>query len=234
MAVRRNAVPEAEIQNRAFETIVFDLDGTLVDSVVDVANAVNRVLSDSSLALIEESSRRQLLGEGARIRIRKAFAMRGSELSETELDSLTRDFNRYYSDALTDNTKPYEEVADVLQTLGSDGFRLAVCTNKDENSARKVLTALGLMPPIEDVAGPDTFGVQKPNPRHLLGLVEKLGGNATSTLMVGDSSHDVETARAAGIPVAVVDWGYTSVPASQLGGDYLLRRFSDLLKIVNK
>ncbi len=215
-----------------FKLVVFDLDGTLVDSVDDVADAVNRVIASDGYAAIEESSRRQLLGEGARIRMKKAYEMRGRLLSEGELDARTKSFNEYYSEALVVHTRPYVGAAEVLNALQERGIRLAVCTNKDERSAREVLTQLKLMPPVEDVAGPDTFGAQKPDPHHLTKLIDRLGGELSTTLLVGDSRHDVETARAAGVAVAVVDWGYTSIPAAHLGGDFLLERFSDLLKIV--
>lgn len=228
-AARPDAIARAD---RKFKLVVFDLDGTLVDSVHDVANAVNRVLASEGLAAIEESSRRQLLGEGARLRMKRAYEMRGRSLSEAELDARTSLFNRFYSEALVMHTRPYPGAVEVLNLLHERGLRIVVCTNKDERSARQVLAQLKLLPPVEDVAGSDTFGVQKPDRRHLTKLIERLGGQVSTTLMVGDSRHDVETARAAGVSVAVVNWGYTSVPPAQLGGDYLIERFSDLLTIV--
>lgn len=108
---------------------------------------------------------------------------------------------------------------------------MAVCTNKDERSARAILAHLKLMPPIEDVAGPDTFGVQKPDPGHVLRLLERMGAVPESTILIGDSIHDVKTARAAGISVAVVDWGYSAGAVKDMGANYILRRFSDILHI---
>lgn len=217
--------------NFPFATVVFDLDGTLVDSLADVTNAVNHVLADFGLAPIDERSRRALMGEGAKIRVRTAFQMRGETLTEEELNKRTGDFNRYYSSCFLNETRPYDGANELLLDLAQRGVRTAVCTNKDELSARAILTQLKLMPPIEDVAGPDTFGIQKPNPRHLLCLLERMNVTPQSAIFVGDSVHDVKTARAAGVSVAIVDWGYSAQPAEQMGADYVLRRFGDLMRI---
>jgi phosphoglycolate phosphatase len=130
-------------------------------------------------------------------------------------------------------TKPYEGARELLEQLTHAGVRTAVCTNKDEKSARRILSHLELMPPVEDVAGPDTFGIQKPDPAHVLRLLERMGVLPQSAILVGDSIHDVKTARAAGISVAVVDWGYSAIPAGQMGADYVLRRFGDLMHIAS-
>lgn len=212
-----------------FQTVIFDLDGTLIDSIADVTSAVNRVLGDSGLPPIEQESALALLGEGARIRTKKAFAMRGVNLTDLELDSRTRDFARYYAENPLQHTKVFEGARELLDRLFANGIRVAVCTNKYEQSARDILTRLGLMPPVEDVAGSDTFGVQKPNADHVIKLLERMKADRSTAIMVGDSIHDIEAAHAAGIPAVAVTWGYSTIPAHELGADAVLNQFSDLI-----
>ncbi len=219
----------AEIADFPFRTVIFDLDGTLIDSAGDVGAAVNRVLADHGLAPIDAEAQRSLMGEGGRVRTRKAFALRGKDLDEAELSARVRDFVRYYAEHPIDSTVPYPGVIDTLGRLADAGVRMAVCTNKYEGSARDVLARLGLMPPIEDAAGADSFDVRKPHPGHILNLLARMGAAPGEALMVGDSIHDVKAAKAAGLPVIAVSWGYTLTPARELGADAVIDRFDDLL-----
>jgi phosphoglycolate phosphatase len=216
-----------------FRAVIFDLDGTLIDSVTDVANAVNRVLGDAGLAPIEGKLRNSLLGEGARARIQKAFALRGKNLEGPELQKRTDDFTRYYASNRLLNTKPYPGAATLLDQLSESGVQIGVCTNKDEKSACEILTALKLMPPISDVAGADTFGVRKPDPDHVLKLLQRMKADPSLTIFVGDSIHDVKAAKGAGVVVAAVTWGYSEDSVSGLGADHILEQFSDLLKVTS-
>jgi phosphoglycolate phosphatase len=170
-----------------------------------------------------------LMGEGGRVRTRKAFALRGVELDDAALSARVRDFVRYYAERPLDRTVPYAGVPETLRRLAGMGVRLGVCTNKYEASARDILHRLGLMPPIEDAAGADSFDVRKPHPGHILKLLARMGADPASALMVGDSIHDVEAARAAGLPVIAVSWGYTLTPARDLGADAVIERFTDLI-----
>lgn len=213
----------------SFRVVIFDLDGTLIDSLADVAKSVNRVLADAGLSPIEGALQKSLLGEGARARVRKAFEVKGVRLSNDELSSRTGDFTRYYAANLLDQTKPYDGAQKILETLSKFGIRTAVCTNKDEASARYILSTLGMMPPIEDVAGADTFGVQKPHPDHIRKLLLRMNADPRHTLLVGDSTHDIKAAHAAGIVCAAVAWGYSSTPVELLGANVILRSFDELL-----
>lgn len=214
-----------------FQAVIFDMDGTLVDSITDVAGAVNRVLADAGLAPIEGKLRNSLLGEGARLRIQKAFALRGENLDDTALRKRTDDFTRYYAENRLLHTRPYDGAKSVVEKLSRAGIRMGVCTNKDEKSARDILSALQLMPPISDVAGADTFGVQKPNPDHVLKLLQRMKVDPGRAILVGDSIHDVNAANGAGVAAAAVAWGYSTDPVVELGADYVLENFGDLLKI---
>lgn len=211
-----------------FQTVIFDLDGTLIDSIADVAAAVNRVLADAGLDPIEKKSATSLLGEGARIRTRKAFAMRGVNLTSADLEARTRDFARYYAENPLVHTKIFDGAQELLDDLAASGIRSAVCTNKYEQSARDILAKLRLMPPIEDVAGSDTFGVQKPHADHIAKLLQRMDADPRTAVMVGDSIHDIEAAHAAGIPAVAVTWGYSSISPDKLGADAVLGHFSDL------
>ncbi len=216
-----------------FRTVIFDLDGTLIDSITDVANAVNRVLSDAGLESIEGQLRNSLLGEGARARIQKAFALRGKVLDTAELQKRTDDFTRYYAPTKSLNTVPFTGAKSLLDCLSGAGIQMGVCTNKDETSARALLSELQLMPPISDVAGSDTFGVQKPHPDHVLKLLQRMGADPRLAILVGDSIHDIKAARNAGIAAAAVTWGYSNDPVTDMGADYVLEKFSDVLNITS-
>lgn len=211
-----------------FHTIVFDLDGTLIDSARDVGAAVNRVLADHGLAPLDEATQRALMGEGGKVRTRKAFALRGVTLDETTLRARVDEFIRYYAERPVVHTRAYDGVAQTLDALSRFGVRLAVCTNKYEASARDVLERLGLMTAISDVAGADTFDVRKPDPGHILQLLARMGADPAQAAMVGDSVHDVHAGQRAGLPTVAVSWGYSETPAHLLGADAVVERFADI------
>lgn len=212
----------------ALGTVVFDLDGTLVDSAQDVTEAVNRTLADHGLDPIDEATGRTLMGEGGRVRTRKAFAMRGVELDRAALDAAVRRFVAHYAAHPVERTVAYPGVPETLRGLRDAGLTLAVCTNKYEDSARDVLGRLGLLDWFADVAGADSFDVRKPHPGHLLKLLARIGRPASGAAMVGDSVHDVEAAHAAGLPVIAVTWGYSDRPARSLGAEAAIERFDAL------
>lgn len=211
-----------------FDTIVFDLDGTLIDSAWDVGQAVNRVLQDEGLPGMDEATARSLMGEGGKVMMARAFAKAGRKLDETMLNALTRRFIGYYKENPVAHTLPYPGVPETLATLRQSGARMAVCTNKFEEPARQILHALDLMKFLDDVAGADTFDVRKPDPGHVTQLVARMRGNLAKAVMVGDSMHDVHAGQRAGIPVVAVSWGYTVQEPATFGAEMLIERFADL------
>jgi phosphoglycolate phosphatase len=211
-----------------FRTIVFDLDGTLIDSARDVGEAVNRVLADHGLTPLDDATQRSLMGEGGKVRTRKAFALRGVTLDEMALRDRVSDFIRYYAEQPVTHTRPYDGVAETLGALSRSGVRLAVCTNKYEASARDVLGRLDLMAMISDVAGADTFDVRKPDPGHVLKLLARMGADPAQAAMIGDSIHDVHAGQRAGLPTVAVSWGYAETPPHLLGADAVVERFADI------
>lgn len=211
-----------------FDTVIYDLDGTLIDSARDMCVAVSRVLADHGLPPINEDDARHFMGEGSKITMRRAFAKNGRTLDEDTATAVTRDFVRYYEADPVSHTIAFDGVAEVLARFARLGLKQGICTNKFENPSRMILDHLKLMPPITDVAGADTFTVRKPDPGHILQLIARMGGQRDRAVMIGDSISDVQAAHGADMPVVLVSWGYTATPARQLGAEAVIERFSDL------
>jgi len=211
-----------------FDTVVYDLDGTLIDSAKDMQVAVSRVLADHGLPAVTEDDVRNYMGQGSKVTMGKAFAKYGRTLEDGALSAVTREFVRYYEADPVGHTTAFAGVSEVVARFARLGLRQGVCTNKFERPSRMILEHLNLMPPIADVAGADTFPVRKPDPKHILMLVERMGGSADRAVMIGDSIHDVHAAHGAGLPAVLVSWGYTDKPASELGAEQVIERFGDL------
>jgi len=211
-----------------FDTVIYDLDGTLIDSARDMCVAVSSVLADHGLPPISDEEARLFMGEGSKMTMRRAFARNGRTLDEAAASAVTREFVRYYEQDPVRYTTAFDGVAEIVKRLDRLGLRQGVCTNKFEKSARMILKGLSLMPPIADVAGADTFTVRKPDPGHILQLIDKIGGDRARAVMVGDSIHDVEAAHGGGLPAVLVSWGYTDKPAGELGADAVIDCFDAL------
>ena len=217
-----------------FDTVIYDLDGTLIDSAKDMQMAVSHVLADHGLQPVTEDDVRIFMGQGSKITMGKAFAKNGKSLDDAALSAATREFVRYYEADPVRHTTAFDGVAEVVAHFARLGLKQGVCTNKFEKPSRMILEGLGLMPPITDVAGADTFPVRKPNPKHILLLLERMGGKPERTVMIGDSIHDVEAAHGAGLPAVLVSWGYTATPASELGAEAVIETFDALPRALEK
>ena len=211
-----------------FDAVLYDLDGTLIDSARDMQLAVSHVLADHGLPPVTEDDVRIFMGQGSKVTMGKAFAKYGRSLDDEALTAVTREFVRYYEADPISHTTAFAGVPDVVAGFAHLGLKQGVCTNKFETPSRMILEHLKLMPPISDVAGADSFPVRKPDPRHILMLLERMGGDPKRAVMIGDSTHDAEAARGAGIPAVLVSWGYTAKPASELGADAVIDRFDAL------
>lgn len=209
-------------------TIVFDLDGTLVDTAPDLICATNHVLKQASLPTVAAEDLRPWISFGARRMIVEALRIVGSKKTESEIDEFLAGFLAYYSDNIAAESLPFEHALDVLDRLRAAGARLAVCTNKREALSRQLLSELAILDRFDAVAGRDTFPVYKPHPDHLFGAISLAGGNRSRAIMVGDSPTDIATARAAGIKVVAVSFGYTDVPPENLGADVLIHHYCQL------
>ena len=207
---------------------VFDLDGTLAETAGDLIGTLNVILAREGLAPLPVERARDLLGAGARALIQRGFSAEGVALEPARLERLFEDFLVYYGAHLTDHSHLFPGVGAALDQLEAAGFRLAVCTNKVERHAVDLLAALGLAPRFAAIVGKDTFPYSKPDPRHITATIEAAGGDPARSVMVGDSRADVDAARAAGVPVVGVTFGYTAVPMRELAPDRLIAHFDDL------
>ncbi len=213
-------------------TIVYDLDGTLADTAGDLIGTLNFVLDREGLAGVPVESARSLLGAGARALIQRGFAASGRELSPQRLETLFGDFLAHYNAHIAVHSKLYPGVRRALDAFAAAGWRQAICTNKVEASAKLLIERLRVADRFAFICGQDTFGVAKPDPKPLIGTIEAAGGRLERAILVGDSATDIRCARAAGLPVIAVDFGYTDVPVTELGPDRVISHFDELAEAV--
>lgn len=211
------------------QTIVFDLDGTLVDTAPDLVDATNHALSSIGLPHVAEAELRNWISFGARRMVVEALARHEMTLAEKPIDELLATFLEYYEANIANRSRPYHGVVEALAVLQEQGARLAVCTNKREALSLRLLDVLGLLSRFAAVAGRDTFPVFKPDPAHLLGAINLAAGTPSKAVMIGDSATDVATAKAAGIPVIVVSFGYTDIAPADLGADHVIDCHTQLI-----
>ena len=208
--------------------IVFDLDGTLADTARDLIRALNAVLALENAPPVPMDKARDLIGAGARPLIERGLALDGKNVDAARLEALYRAFLDYYHAHIAVDTVLFPGVVDALIHLQAVGWRLAVCTNKIETHAVTLLRTLKVDGFFVAVTGKDTFPFSKPDPRHLLQTVERAGGDPARAIMVGDSRTDIDTARAADIPVIAVTFGYTPAPVETFGPDVAIDSFAEL------
>ncbi len=213
------------------KAVLYDLDGTLVHSAPGLAIAIGHLLEESGLPRLSEDRVIGMVGNGAAMLVARAFAAHGVGNADGtdpgNAERLERFLEIYEADPITGAT-PYHGVAEVLSDLAAAGVAQGCATNKPERPAQAMLDALGLMPWLGSLVGGDTLPTRKPDPAPLLAACAALGAAPAETVMVGDSISDVQAARAAGMPVVVVSWGYTDIAARELGGDVVIDRFTDL------
>src|SRR5438270_6957487 len=209
-------------------TLVFDLDGTLVDTAPDLINALNFVLDREGLPPVRRASARNMIGAGARKLIERGLELEGRSASVEDVTRLTSDFIDHYAAHIADVSRPFEGVESALDDLQSIGYRFAVCTNKLEWLSKLLLDQLGLSSRFSAICGADTFGVSKPDPAILRQTVARAGGELSTAIMVGDAGTDIGVARRARVPVIGVGFGYTDVPIADLKPDRLIHNMGEL------
>lgn len=212
--------------------LILDLDGTLVDTAPDLLGTLNAILATRSLPPVPLESVHHLVGHGARVMLKRGFEFSGAPLDAGELDRLFDRFLEHYSANIAVESRPFAGVKAALERFADDGWALAVCTNKLERLARLLLDELGMTSRFDAIVGGDTFERAKPDAMPLLGAISMAGGDPARSVMVGDSATDINAARAAGIPVVAVDFGYTPVPVTELGPDRVISHFDALWEAV--
>jgi len=208
--------------------IVFDLDGTLVDTAPDLLDSLNHSLAGTGLPVVGPGDFKRFVGMGGRVMIERAHKAARKALAEAEHDKLLQLFLDHYTANIPGKSRPYPGVLDAIARFETAGYTLAVCTNKYEANSLALIQALGLTRHFTAIAGQDTFPFRKPDPRHLLKTIELAGGGPERALMVGDSQTDIDTAKAAGIPVVAVDFGYTDRHVREFEPSAIISHFDEL------
>jgi phosphoglycolate phosphatase len=216
------------------ETVIFDLDGTLVDTAPDLTAALNAVMAWEGRPLVPLDDVRHMVGRGARVLIERAMESTGQPWDAATINELVAHFIEFYGANIAVTSRPFEGAEAMCRRLAARGLKLGICTNKPERLSLKLLEELKLIDLFPAVLGADSRPYRKPDPRHLLDTISALGGTPESAVMIGDSDTDVKTAQAAGIPVIVVSFGYTEIPVRELGGDLVIDHFDALEAALSK
>ena len=213
--------------------IAFDLDGTLVDTAADLVGAVNALLERQGLPPVSLDAGRKMIGNGVRALVDRAFTAAEQPLDAGVLNVAVERFIEIYRDRIAEQSVPYAGVPETLDLLRAEGARLAICTNKRTDLSIALTDALGLTSRFEAIVGSDLVA-HKPDPRLLRVAIERAGGSADHALSVGDSMMDQMTARAAGVPVAGLTYGYAAEPLKAADFDALTDRFEDVPAIAER
>lgn len=208
--------------------ILFDLDGTLVDSNRDLVPTLNRVVALDGVPPTSLDDVGHVVGQGAMAMIARAFALHGVPLESARHKELLALYLEDYEQHLADETVFFDGALEALDLLEADGWQLHVCTNKYEHLARKLLNALGESGRFGTITGGDTFAVKKPDPSHLIETARLAGVDPFRCIMVGDSINDIAAAQAAKMPVVAVTFGYSDVGVKTLGPDAIISHFQEL------
>lgn len=208
--------------------VVFDLDGTLVDTAPDLLDSLNHTLVAGGMAKVDDTAFRRFVGQGGKIMIERAYLAQQRQLTAAEHERLHDVFLEHYTLNIPGRSQPYPGVVAAMDRLAAAGYTLAVCTNKYESLARNLIQGLGLSERFAAITGPETFGIRKPDPRHLTETIAMAGGDVTRAVMVGDSVTDIDTAKAAGIPVVAVDFGYTDRHVREFEPSAIISHFDEL------
>lgn len=207
--------------------VIFDLDGTLVDTAPDLMRATNHVLEARGRRPITMAEVRVFVGHGARALLTRGLAATGGLPEGYDVEPDYKRFVQFYSENIADGSVVFPGLVNLLDRLKAEGYGLGICTNKLEGLSVQLIEALGLTHYFGSVVGPDTLGIAKPDPRPFHEAVARLKLNAPAAIMVGDSETDILTARNAGVPVIGVPFGYTPQPVETYNPDRMIRHYDE-------
>lgn len=214
-------------------TLVFDLDGTLVDSAPDLLAALNHTLAGIEVAPVQLGDIRTMIGHGAKAMIRTALSDAGRPHTDTDLTALWSVFIEYYKEHIAVDTRPFDGVSHALNELADAGATLAVCTNKTQALSEQVLDALGLSHHFRAIVGADSVPRKKPDGDHILRTIARAEGSVSRAIMIGDSRTDERAARSAGLPFVFVPFGYEAEPADAMSADAIISCYSELVSVLS-
>lgn len=216
------------------KSVIFDLDGTLIDSVPDLCREISLFLNKHGRRALTESETVSIIGNGAAMMLRGAYKLTGEAVGESEMPALLDAWVRQYADAEMSLTYAFPRVPETLERLKKDGFKLAVCTNKPHEPTLAILKKLDLEKYFDVVLDADALPVRKPRPEPLWEAVKRMGGTNDSAVMVGDSEADAAAARNAGFPVVLLTYGYSHVPFDEIKPDALINDFGELPDVLKR
>jgi len=219
------------VQN--FNTLLFDLDGTLVDSAPDIIAALNLTLNDLGHEGVNYHDFRQSAGDGARKLLERVLITKNIPLTDKQLSTHVDRLLKYYYGIMTNNTTLYPGVSKTLYTLREAGIKLGICTNRPSPTTKYLLQHFGLTDLFCAVFCPDNVAAKKPDPRHLQEAMLELNSSPKTTLMIGDTATDIAAAQNASLKVIAVAYGYSKIPAEQLGADAVLEHFTELPQLLS-
>jgi phosphoglycolate phosphatase len=216
------------------EALIFDLDGTLVDTAPDLHAATNHVLATLKRRQISLDEVRAFVGHGARALIARGCEATGDPVDARAIETLYQEFIIYYARHISEHSRPYPGVLALLDKAKSAGLALGVCTNKLESLSVLLLDALDMKRYFGSIVGPDTTGVAKPDPKPFHESVTRLGRDPKAALMFGDSETDIRTAQNAGVPVIAVSFGYTAKHVSHFDPTHIIDHYDEAWGIVER
>ncbi len=214
--------------------IIFDLDGTLVDSARDLYEALNHVLRQAKRPEIEITRVRHLVGDGAKALIVKGFSESGKVPEKIELDTILQDFLDYYLENITTKTVIFPGALAVIEKLSEMNIPLGLCTNKAIKLTDKLMNEIGLSDYFTSIVGGDSFEYRKPDPRHLTSTLKIMRCDPQGAIMIGDAANDIVAARAAGLTSICVSFGYSKVPVAELNPDIILDHYDDFFAVLEE
>ena len=214
------------------KAVVFDLDGTLVDTAPDILAYLNEMLAELGRPGLELASVHTIIGDGVKSLLLRGLEASGGVPNDLDLDALFHRYLERYTEEPARQSQPFDGVIDTLDRLKAANIKLGVCTNKPQRPTNRLLSRLGLDRYFGSVIGGDALPVRKPDSAHLKTVLDQLNVKPEHAVLIGDSETDLKTARAAGTPSILVSFGYTPIPAHELGADHVIDHFADLIPIL--